>query len=340
MAGYAHPPAGYRRIRRAVALQGGGTSSAQRGIALLLVLWVVALLTIIAIALTAAQRTESALAANQLAAAEFRVHAEAAIDFAALQLMLPPPLLEGEADATDEWAPDGVERPWLFAGENLAIAIVNEASLIDLNQAPRELIVALLGAAEVPDADAEALADAILDWRDADDLHLLNGAEDADYAAAGRPYGAKDGPFDSVEELQQVLGFDRALYRTLAPALTVDAGSPEVVQDLAPPLVQAALQGISVEEVQLQQQQQQGQKPAARAVPGVASPVVPVNRGGPLYRIRVSRNAADAPAMAMEALVSIQPGQTPPFRIRWRRYGLATAPAAAAEEAAGAPVRR
>jgi general secretion pathway protein K len=47
------------------------------------------------------------------------------------------------------------------------------------------------------------LVDAILDWRDEDDLHLVNGAEDPDYKAAGLPYGAKDGPFDSLEELQQ-----------------------------------------------------------------------------------------------------------------------------------------
>lgn len=319
---------------------------AQRGIALMLVLWVVALLTIIAVGMTAAQRTESALAANQRAVADFRGHAEAAINFAALELMMPPPLVEDEAEATEQWVPDGAERPWLFAGEGLMIAIVNEASLIDLNQAPRELIVGLLGAAEVPEADADALADAILDWRDLDDLHLLNGAEDADYEAAGRPYGAKDGPFDSVEELQQVLGFDRALYRTLAPALTVDAGSPQVVQEFAPPLVQAALQGISLEEVQLQQwqrqqqQQRQRQRQAPGAVPGAAPQVVPVDRGGPLYRIRVRRNGADAPVMAMEALVAIHPGQTPPVRIRWRRYGLATEPAVVTDEAAGAPPRR
>ena len=35
---------------------------------------------------------------------------------------------------------------------------------------------------------------------------MLNGAEDADYEAEGLPYGAKDGPFQSVEELRQVLG--------------------------------------------------------------------------------------------------------------------------------------
>ena len=59
---------------------------------------------------------------------------------------------------------------------------------------------------------AAALVDAIVDFRDEDDLHCLQGAEDRDYADAGLPRGAKDAAFEAVEELQQVLGMTREIY--------------------------------------------------------------------------------------------------------------------------------
>lgn len=330
MAGYAGPPAGCREIagishrHREICQLGpphraSGRMPAQRGIALMLVLWVLALLTIIAVGLTMTQRTESTLAANQIGMARFRALAEAGLSFAVINLTAPPALeqeqeQEQQQEQSDVWIPDGSIRPWSFAGETLEIIVSNEGSMIDLNQAPRELLIGLFTAVQAQPEEVDALVDAILDWRDENDLHLLNGAEDEDYRAAGRPHGAKDGPFDSVEELRQVLGVDRELYRAVAPVLTVDAGSRQVVQELAPLLVQAALQGITLEEAGLMLQEgETDSDPGARTV----------NRGGPRYRIRVNRVVDGEPTQAMEALVGIDPGTSSlPFRVVWRRYGL------------------
>ncbi|MGH8572735.1 MAG: general secretion pathway protein GspK, partial [Gammaproteobacteria bacterium] len=86
-----------------------------------------------------------------------------------------------------------------------------------------------------------ALVDAIQDWRDADDTRGVNGAEDPEYQAEGRSAGAKDGPFNTVAELQQVLGMSRRLYERLAPALTIYSRQPGVDAQLAPPSVLRAL---------------------------------------------------------------------------------------------------
>jgi general secretion pathway protein K len=65
----------------------------------------------------------------------------------------------------------------------------------------------------------------VLDWRDPDLLtQPEGGAEDPDYEAAERHYGAKDAPFESVAELEQVLGMTPALYAKVAPDLTVFSG--------------------------------------------------------------------------------------------------------------------
>jgi general secretion pathway protein K len=285
----------------------------------MLVLWVVTLLTIIAVGLTATQRTESTLAANQVATARFRALSEAGIAYTVLNLLGQPSLVQGGEPAIDVWVPDGVARPWRFAGEPLTIAIVNEQSLIDLNKASKELFDALFFAAGVPEGEIELLVDAILDWRDEDDLHLLNGAEDPDYEAAGIPYGAKDGPFDSVEELRQVLGFHRDLYRTIAPVLTVNADSEKVEAEFAPPLVSAALEGTTLEEIELRLEEQEA---ASELSSGVTEPGRPISRGGPLYRVRVSRGGRGEAPMSMEALVRLEAGASPPFRVLWRRYGL------------------
>jgi general secretion pathway protein K len=308
----------------------------ERGIALLLVLWVVALLTIIAVALTGTQRTETALAGNQVDAARFRALADAAVDYAMLNLMVPPITTQGREaqDAPDPnlWAPDGVPHAWPFGGATLQVAVYNEASRIDLNQAPRDLLLRLLNAAGVPQDSVDSLADAIIDWRDPDNLRSPDGAEDGDYAAAGLPYGAKNGPFDCVEELQQVMGVTRQIYRLVEPALTVMSGSPQVDQQLASPLVIAALQGITVADAEANRQQQ-------LAGVGQGAAPAPLGRGGPLYRIRVTLPQGRAKP-TMEALVRAGGGQVQmgtasvglaagatnvsnsPVQVLWRRYGL------------------
>ena len=70
------------------------------------------------------------------------------------------------------------------------------------------------------------MAGAILDWRDQDSLtQPAGGAEDADYAAAGLAWGAKDAAFETVAELEQVMGMRPALFASAAQYLTVYSGS-------------------------------------------------------------------------------------------------------------------
>lgn len=297
----------------------------RRGIALVLVLWVLTLLTVMAVGMTAAQRTETALTENLIADARFRALADAAIAYTVYNFSTPPAgegLAQGvsqgqsSADLPQPWLPNGVPRSWGFGGNQLSIAVSNEQSRINLNRAPTQVLAALLAVLGVEEEAAVAIADAIGDWRDEDDLKLANGAEDPDYQAAGRSLGAKDAPFIAVEELQQVLGVNRALYRRLAPEVTVDTESDQVDPAFASAAVLAAVQGLSLDQAAIQVEQRDN--PALAGAQGMGA----VNRGGPLYRLQVQEQGGAATARAMEALVEIVPGQTPPYRLRWRRYGL------------------
>ena len=71
-----------------------------------------------------------------------------------------------------------------------------------------------------PDVAAH-IADAIQDWRDADDLTRPNGAEEADYRAAGLKYKPANAPFETVTELARVMGVTPAIYARVADSLTV-----------------------------------------------------------------------------------------------------------------------
>jgi general secretion pathway protein K len=83
------------------------------------------------------------------------------------------------------------------------------------------LLRRLFTSAGIRDDAASALVDAIGDWRDADDLKRLNGAEADDYRSAGYPYGPRNAAFESVDELGQVLGMNDALLERVRPALTI-----------------------------------------------------------------------------------------------------------------------
>lgn len=54
--------------------------------------------------------------------------------------------------------------------------------------------------------EADAVSDCILDWRDADSLTRMQGAEEKDYEAKGLPYKPANGPFNVISELLLVKG--------------------------------------------------------------------------------------------------------------------------------------
>lgn len=295
-----------------------------RGIALVLVLWVLTLLTVMAVGLTTAQRTETALSDNHIAAARFRAAADAAIAFTMLVLSMPPPdtSLMPSPDATVQtWVPSGSPYPWRFAGLDLSIRITNEASRVDLNMVSPEGLSTLLLILGADDETAVSLASAIVDWRDEGDLSLLNGAEDRDYLDAGRQIGAKDAPFVAVEELLQVIGMTPERYRALAEEVSVDLEGVGFDERFASAAGLAAMQGLSIEDAETLVN--------VRDSPLFEDGTGPrfVDRGGPLYRIEVSEGGR-----RMEALVESTPGIQPPYQIRWRRFGLSSAPPIPADD--------
>ena len=204
----------------------------QRGMTLVIVLWIVTLLAVMAGGFAYSMRVETRLATSAVERAQARALAEAGMAYA-LAWQLDP-------DAHKQWPPNGDPHEWAFGGGRLWIEVTNASGLVNLNNAGPDLLKALLAGTGVDTGDQERLADAIQDWRDTDDQAMPHGAESGDYRAAGRP-GPKNANFESVEELGQVLGISRELVGRLAGAATVFSYESTVNPELAPARVLRAL---------------------------------------------------------------------------------------------------
>lgn len=193
-------------------------SHRQRGAALLLVMWLILLLSGLVAGYAAAARIES-MQGNGLARGTASTEAaRAGVEYAASRLLDPDP--------ARRWASDGRSYRFAFDGAQVEVAVRDEAGKIDLNTAGHALLLEFFVALGENRDAATRLAGAILDWRDEDSLtQVAGGAEDANYRAAGLAWGAKDAPFETVAELEQVLGMRPALYASAAPHLTVFSGA-------------------------------------------------------------------------------------------------------------------
>lgn len=212
----------------------------QTGIALVLVLWLLTLLAIMAAGYSYAMRTETMLTVHGVERAKARGIAEAGLWLAAADLLKP--------QSKRQWQVDGSPREISFGGGTIKVSIQDEAGKIDLNAADETLLQGLLEAAVEPGADVTFLLHAILDWRDPDKLRRNPGAEDSDYRNNG--YGAKDGPFNSVEELQMVAGMAPGIYEKIYPALTIHhPRQPGINPDVASGEVLMAIPGSDTESI-------------------------------------------------------------------------------------------
>ncbi len=194
----------------------------QRGIALVLALWATILLTVIAGSFAYSMRSEALAARNAISGAQARAIADGAVERMSFELQRP-------RNGPDVWLPDGRIRQWRDADALVTANAVDESARIDMNAASPPLLTGLLQnvGGLAPD-EAAAVVDAMLDWRDPDDLRRPNGAEEPEYRAAGRKYRPTNGPFESVGELRLVLGMTPAVFERIAGSLTVYSRQPGI----------------------------------------------------------------------------------------------------------------
>ena len=287
----------------------------ESGIALVLVLWVVTLMALVAASSLGSTRTQLELARNTVENAKAEALADGGVYRAVLALL--------EPDLRQGWRADGTAYDFILADGRIEVSVQDEAGKIGLNVAPEEELRGLFQANGLDEPSSAALAGAIADWRDQDDLRRPDGAEAEDYRKAGLPYGPGNRPFAEIGELRQVLGMTAALYERLAPLLTVYSRRQEVDLMTAPREVLLSLLGISTGEEVLA---------ARQASPNTAVADIKVG----IYRIRTEASTESGAAFVREAVVGIMGAPSQPFQIyAWRRGRAANAGSERAECRAG-----
>jgi general secretion pathway protein K len=285
----------------------------QSGISLILVLWVLALLSVVAGSLVFSSRTELLMAGNLASLAQAEALADAGVYKAIHELARPPTDLQ-------RWKGDGLTRLWNYQGANLRVTILDESAKVDLNAAPTVLLKGLFRSLGLAEPEADALADAVADWRDADDLRSLHGAERADYAAAGRNYGPANAPFETIDELRAVLGMSDALFRRLESLVTVHSRQAGINTAVAPREVLLALPGSTPEQVDVFLEQRRillEQGLPAPPFPGVQA--LSAGAIGQVFSIQVEAVLSDNVRFFREAAVRLTVNLKQPVTVlAWR----------------------
>lgn len=227
--------------------------SARRGFALLAVLWIVIASTALAMAAHAVARQALGGASNRAALHRARWRATDCLERARAII--------GEALVLNQ-ARDGASLPSAFGSVSYSWRTLDEAvansrllpapgcavrteavgSRIDVNTADEELLQALFVSLRIPSARSDSLIDALLDWRDSDDIARPLGAESVWYEAQQRLL-PRNGPIANTRELRLIRGLEAL--PAIDSLLGVESG--RISLETAPIAVLAALPGFGSE---------------------------------------------------------------------------------------------
>lgn len=224
---------------------------APRGFALMAALALLVLTSVVALELSTTARPPRlarATIAEQRAAIEAAV---AGVEYARA-ILLGARADSGVRLGADAWSGrvGMTVGPNALGGLRYRIELHDANARLHINTATADQLRRLLLALHLDARQADRLAQAIADWRDADRMTRLNGAERAEYLRAGRVMLPDDAPFASVSTLRLVVGMTDSLYAAVRPHVTV-IGSGRVNLNEADRPVLLALPGMTEESASL-----------------------------------------------------------------------------------------
>ena len=288
----------------------------QRGVALVLVMWSIALMTILLGSFAMIAHTENLQSRHVFDTVAARYDAQAGLERAVFELRT--------IDPAQRWVADGRPYEFDFEGARVSVEITDESGKIDLNMADTILLTSLFVSVGVDLSRAEALADAIDDWRDADDLPRAQGAEANEYKAAGLAYVPRNTTFQTVSEVQQVFGMDYETFQKIEPAVTIFSNTGVPNPAFAPIEVLRALPNMTDDWAQRIIQLRQATMPGQAGAPPLTLPdgtPIVANGGGLTYSVKsraVLPNGVSTVLDASIRLGGIGNSGRPYTVLRWR----------------------
>ena len=186
------------------------------GVALILVLWVMVILVAIVGEFAYSMRTELNITRNFKEEEESYQLALAGIERAKIEILSAKDALYTYLNEDDVLVlkkdDENPERQGSLGSWNFSYIIIDEDGKLNINTASPPQIRYIINNSGVDITDVSIIVDSIIDWIDADNLHMLNGAEEDYYQSLEKPYSCKDGIFNSINELLLVKGITPEIF--------------------------------------------------------------------------------------------------------------------------------
>ncbi len=219
-------------------------SHGRRGSILIVVLWVLLLISLLAGRYLSHNRGKAAAAAYgwQSLAREQAFLSVLELYSGSGQPLPPVNKVEGSEPEENQkqdgelGVPDTPDwRPLMIGKLKLLLRESSEKKRFNLNSAADEAIRKAIrqGLGDDRLEEADQVADALLDWRDPDDLVRSDGAEKGFYQQEGLAYEPADGPFKTLNEMLLVRGVTPELFWGDAPVIaSLDQDNQGEVEDV------------------------------------------------------------------------------------------------------------
>lgn len=264
----------------------------EQGIALLLVIWALALLSAIAVAVTADGRSARRIAHNLEQAARDRALVEGGIRWGIAQLLDGRPERRLPLDGRLQLIEIGTSR--------VEVAIEAEAGKFDLNTSQPAVLENLLLQSGATAAEVRRVSAAVETFRKAN---------------RPGPGGLRQPAFLETLDLRRVTGLDEELYRRLLPLITVYSGTTRLDPAVAPKQVLLAVPGLTEGQVEAAiRARQQSTMPVTSLSTGAASNYLGPSRPT-IFRIRSSVQAGTNLLVTGSAIVELTGRPNAPVRL-------------------------
>jgi type II secretory pathway component PulK len=198
-------------IVKGTALGDATRRNAQSGTVLIVTIWIVLVLSGLALVFARSMRVAAAVSANQVASLEAESIAAGALQYIVAKLAesaqdqtATSTTSTSQTTDTYEALPVGDGYFWVLQSNleddrESRFGLTDESGKINLNTASLEMLQKL------PGMTAE-LAASIIDWRDTDSDVTAGGAEDEYYLLQPTPYHCKNAPLETVDEILLIKG--------------------------------------------------------------------------------------------------------------------------------------
>jgi type II secretory pathway component PulK len=179
------------------------SKSGKKGLVLVAVLWLMVMLMAIVATVGRNSRLDTKVSLSTIEESRCKWACRAGIE-KAMGILYEDPR---ESDSlADFWSDNGEDfNDIILERCKFTVKVIDEAGKLNINIATKEQLMAL------PNM-TEDIADAIIDWRDADDTPSATGAEAGYYENLQYKYMARNGPFRTLRELLLVKGVTEELF--------------------------------------------------------------------------------------------------------------------------------